>query len=58
MPPGEQPDSEYPLLLITGRRLEHYNAGTMTRRTRNLACARRAARNQPARRRAAGRRRR
>jgi formate dehydrogenase major subunit len=35
-PPGEQPDGEFPLLLVTGRRLEHYNAGTMTRRTRNL----------------------
>ncbi len=34
--PGEQPDAEFPLLLVTGRRLEHYNAGTMTRRTRNL----------------------
>ena len=35
-PPGEPPDGEFPLLLVTGRRLEHYNAGTMTRRTRNL----------------------
>jgi formate dehydrogenase alpha subunit len=35
-PPGEQTDSEYPLLLVTGRRLEHYNSGTMTRRTANL----------------------
>jgi formate dehydrogenase alpha subunit len=34
--PGEEPDSEFPLLLVTGRRLEHYNAGTMTRRTGNL----------------------
>jgi formate dehydrogenase alpha subunit len=34
--PGEQPDDEHPLVLITGRRLEHYNAGTMTRRTDNL----------------------
>jgi len=34
--PGEQPDAEFPLLLVTGRRLEHYNAGTMTRRTDNL----------------------
>lgn len=34
--PGEQPDAEHPLVLITGRRLEHYNAGTMTRRTDNL----------------------
>ncbi len=36
MPPGEQPDSDYPFVLVTGRRLEHYNAGTMTRRTANL----------------------
>jgi predicted molibdopterin-dependent oxidoreductase YjgC len=34
--PGEQPDVDHPLVLITGRRLEHYNAGTMTRRTENL----------------------
>jgi formate dehydrogenase alpha subunit len=34
--PGEQPDAEFPMLLVTGRRLEHYNAGTMTRRTGNL----------------------
>ena len=37
LPPGEQPDAIYPMILITGRRLEHYNAGTMTRRTANLA---------------------
>jgi formate dehydrogenase major subunit len=36
-PPGEEADAEYPLILVTGRRLEHYNAGTMTRRTGNLA---------------------
>jgi formate dehydrogenase major subunit len=36
LPPGEQPDSAYPYTLITGRRLAHYNAGTMTRRTSNL----------------------
>ena len=34
--PGEVADDEFPLILITGRRLQHYNAGTMTRRTRNL----------------------
>ena len=34
--PGEQPDEQHPLVLITGRRLEHYNSGTMTRRTDNL----------------------
>ncbi|OCC14494.1 Formate dehydrogenase [Dissulfuribacter thermophilus] len=32
----EQPDSEYPLVLITGRRLPHYNNGSMTRRSRVL----------------------
>jgi formate dehydrogenase alpha subunit len=36
LPPGEEPDSRYPYVLVTGRRLEHYNAGTMTRRTGNL----------------------
>jgi formate dehydrogenase major subunit len=36
LPPGEQLDREFPYLLITGRRLTHYNAGTMTRRTPNL----------------------
>ena len=35
-PPGDQADDEFPLILVTGRRLEHYNAGTMTRRTGNL----------------------
>jgi formate dehydrogenase major subunit len=35
-PPGDAADDEFPLILITGRRLQHYNAGTMTRRTKNL----------------------
>ncbi|KAA5825491.1 formate dehydrogenase subunit alpha [Saccharopolyspora hirsuta] len=35
LPPGEQPDGEFPHLLITGRRLVHYNTGSMTRRTPN-----------------------
>ncbi len=34
--PGDAADGEFPLILVTGRRLEHYNAGTMTRRTGNL----------------------
>lgn len=34
--PGDAPDESFPLILITGRRLHHYNAGTMTRRTANL----------------------
>jgi formate dehydrogenase major subunit len=36
LPPGEEAGAGYPFLLVTGRRLEHYNAGTMTRRTANL----------------------
>jgi formate dehydrogenase major subunit len=28
----EQPDAEYPLVLITGRQLEHWHTGSMTRR--------------------------
>jgi len=35
-PPGDAADEDFPLILVTGRRLEHYNAGTMTRRTGNL----------------------
>ena len=29
---NEQPDIEYPLVLITGRQLEHWHTGSMTRR--------------------------
>ncbi|MFI6596625.1 formate dehydrogenase subunit alpha [Nonomuraea sp. NPDC050536] len=36
LPPGEQPDDSYPLILVTGRRWAHYNSGSMTRRTDNL----------------------
>ncbi|MEV5053341.1 formate dehydrogenase subunit alpha [Arthrobacter sp. LAR12-1-1.1] len=36
LPPGEECDAEFPFLLITGRRGEHYNSGSMTRRTHNL----------------------
>ncbi len=32
--PEEDADTDYPLVLITGRRLEHYNNGSMTRRCR------------------------
>ncbi|WP_228430552.1 formate dehydrogenase subunit alpha [Baekduia soli] len=35
-PPGSEASEQFPLVLVTGRRLEHYNAGTMTRRTGNL----------------------
>ncbi len=38
-PPGDAADEEFPLILVTGRILEHYNAGTMTRRTGNLQLA-------------------
>jgi formate dehydrogenase major subunit len=34
--PGDAASDEFPLILVTGRRLEHYNVGTMTRRTGNL----------------------
>ena len=34
--PGDAPDSEFPLVLVTGRVLQHYNSGTMTRRTGNV----------------------
>jgi len=34
--PGDAVDEGFPLILVTGRVLEHYNAGTMTRRTGNL----------------------
>lgn len=32
LPAAEQPDAEYPFILITGRRLEHWHTGAMTRR--------------------------
>ena len=32
VPPDEQPDAEYPFILITGRQLEHWHTGSMTRR--------------------------
>ena len=34
--PLEQIDADYPLILTTGRRLEHYCCGSMTRRTAGL----------------------
>ncbi len=36
VPPAETPDEAYPLILTTGRRLEHYHTGTMTRRVEGL----------------------
>jgi formate dehydrogenase major subunit len=32
IPAAEQPDNEYPMVLITGRQLEHWHTGSMTRR--------------------------
>jgi formate dehydrogenase major subunit len=36
LPPDEVPDAEYPLVLTTGRLLEHWHTGAMTRRAGNL----------------------
>ena len=33
---AERPDAEYPTVLITGRQLEHWHTGSMTRRSSNL----------------------
>ncbi len=33
IPADERPDPEYPMVLITGRQLEHWHTGSMTRRT-------------------------
>ncbi len=35
-PPDEVPDQEYPFILSTGRQLEHWHTGSMTRRTHVL----------------------
>lgn len=35
-PPPEIPDSDYPFWLCTGRVLEHWHSGTLTRRVRSL----------------------
>ncbi len=35
-PPAEEPDQEYPFWLSTGRLLEHWHSGSMTRRVRQL----------------------
>jgi formate dehydrogenase major subunit len=32
VPAAERPDAEYPMVLITGRQLEHWHTGSMTRR--------------------------
>ncbi|MDF1716610.1 MAG: formate dehydrogenase subunit alpha [Antarcticimicrobium sp.] len=36
VPPDEQPDAEFPMVLTTGRQLEHWHTGSMTRRARVL----------------------
>jgi formate dehydrogenase major subunit len=33
---AERPDDDYPMVLITGRQLEHWHTGSMTRRASNL----------------------
>src|SRR6201999_4341795 len=32
IPPAEEPDAQYPMVLTTGRQLEHWHTGAMTRR--------------------------
>lgn len=39
VPPAEVPDDEYPLMLCTGRVLEHWHSGSLTRRVRELSRA-------------------
>ncbi len=36
VPADERPDADYPLVLITGRQLEHWHTGSMSRRSRAL----------------------
>jgi len=36
IPAAERPDAAYPFVLITGRQLEHWHTGSMTRRTQVL----------------------
>ncbi len=36
VPPDEQPDAEFPMVLTTGRQLEHWHTGAMTRRATTL----------------------
>jgi formate dehydrogenase major subunit len=36
VPPAELPDDEYPMILTTGRQLEHWHTGAMTRRAAYL----------------------
>ncbi len=34
--PAEQPDADYPMIMTTGRQLEHWHTGSMTRRSKVL----------------------
>ncbi len=36
VPPDEVPDADYPMILTTGRQLEHWHTGSMTRRSKVL----------------------
>ncbi|GMQ89814.1 MAG: formate dehydrogenase subunit alpha [Gammaproteobacteria bacterium] len=36
LPPDEQPDAEFPMVLTTGRQLEHWHTGAITRRAHVL----------------------
>jgi formate dehydrogenase major subunit len=36
LPGAEPPDADYPFVLITGRQLEHWHTGSMTRRSQAL----------------------
>jgi formate dehydrogenase major subunit len=36
LPPDEMPDGDYPMVLTTGRMLEHWHTGSMTRRSDTL----------------------
>jgi formate dehydrogenase major subunit len=36
IPAAERPDKQYPMVLITGRQLEHWHTGAMTRRSGTL----------------------
>ncbi|MCP9483513.1 formate dehydrogenase subunit alpha [Shimia sp. CNT1-13L.2] len=36
IPPDEAPDAEFPMIMTTGRQLEHWHTGSMTRRSKVL----------------------
>ena len=36
IPPDDVPDSDFPMILTTGRQLEHWHTGSMTRRSQVL----------------------